>query len=214
MAVTPVYAFRYPTLADQPHGPDQVKHLAEDVEAKMVLVDAELAKTYRARSLLVSDAASVTFSSIPSTLNSLRIVCSARSSEAVVANELRMRINGNTGANYFGNYTIQQNATVTPGAHSGQTYGFVGMLASASAANGANAGSAAEIVFPAWDAPGGRTQMNWLWTTEYFDATANSWFSQGGGLVNIAGPYTSITLFPSGGNLKSGSEFTMTGFTV
>lgn len=43
MAATPVYALRYATTSDQPHGPDQIKHLAEDVEAKFVLVDAAAA---------------------------------------------------------------------------------------------------------------------------------------------------------------------------
>lgn len=214
MPITPTYGFRYPAASDAPNVPLDIEHLAEDVEAKMVLVDAEAAKTYRANILLVADAASVTLSGIPATLKTLRLECSARSSEAVVANELRMRVNGNSGANYFGNFTIQQNATITPAPHSGLTYGFVGMLASASAANGANAGTAAEIVFPAWDAPGGRTQMNWLWKATFFDSTANSWLSQGGGLVNVAGPYTSITLFPSGGNFKAGSEFTIYGWGI
>lgn len=40
MAATPIYGFRYPVTGDSPHGPDQIKHLAEDVEAKVSAMDA------------------------------------------------------------------------------------------------------------------------------------------------------------------------------
>lgn len=35
MAATPIYALRYPTLADAPHGPQGFQNLAEDVEAQL-----------------------------------------------------------------------------------------------------------------------------------------------------------------------------------
>lgn len=43
MPATPVYALRYPALADAPNGPQGFQNLAEDVEAQIVSVDADLA---------------------------------------------------------------------------------------------------------------------------------------------------------------------------
>ena len=43
MAATPVYAFPYPGTGDQPHGPNQLKALADAVEAKFVTNDAAVA---------------------------------------------------------------------------------------------------------------------------------------------------------------------------
>jgi hypothetical protein len=33
---TPIYGLRFPGLGDAPHGPDQIQHLAEDVEATLL----------------------------------------------------------------------------------------------------------------------------------------------------------------------------------
>lgn len=38
---TPIYGFRYPALTEPPNGPDQVKNLALDVEAKFAANDAK-----------------------------------------------------------------------------------------------------------------------------------------------------------------------------
>lgn len=43
MAATPTYAFRYPALSNAPNVPQDVQNLAEDVEAKIVTVDAAVA---------------------------------------------------------------------------------------------------------------------------------------------------------------------------
>lgn len=43
MAATPVYSFPYPGTGDSPHGPNQVKALADAVEAKFITVDAAVA---------------------------------------------------------------------------------------------------------------------------------------------------------------------------
>jgi hypothetical protein len=40
---TPTYGFRYPALTDPPNVPQDIRNLAEDVEAKLLLVDAATA---------------------------------------------------------------------------------------------------------------------------------------------------------------------------
>jgi hypothetical protein len=46
MGTTPVYALRYPELTDAPHGPNQIKNLADDVEAQLARI-AQSAKVRR-----------------------------------------------------------------------------------------------------------------------------------------------------------------------
>jgi hypothetical protein len=172
---------------------------------------AQSGMAYRANTLLGADTPSVTMSGIPSTLKKLQIVWSARSTQAVAIDELRMRINNDGGTNYFSTISIEQNATITPSNNNGYTYFFAGHMAGASAVNASGHGSG-EIVIPGWDAPGSRAAVNLHWHSHTYDTAANSSYAQGGGLYNATGPWTSVMFFPSTGNLKAGSEFTIYGW--
>lgn len=165
---------------------------------------------YRQTTLLGADAASVTLSSIPSTLKRLAVTWTARSTAAAVFDDLRMRINGNTGTNYFGNLHTQQNTTISSFAEVSLTYGTVGGGIAAASAAASNFGSG-EVTFTGWNAPASRPALNWLWAGHMFESAANSFYSQGGGLFIVAGPYTSLTFLAGAGNLKAGSEFTVYG---
>jgi hypothetical protein len=171
---------------------------------------AQSGMAYRANNLLGADAASVTFSAIPSTLKKLEIVWSARSTQAAVSTEMRFRINGDTGANYFETLTIQQQNVTNSINNHGSVSAFVATLAAASAQ--ANAHTSGTISIPGWDAPGSRAQVNFQWQAHMYDSAANSFFTQGGTLYNGVGPYTSITMYPLAGNIKAGAEFTVYGW--
>lgn len=97
----------------------------------------------------VGGAASITFSSIPSTYTDLVLVFSIRDDAALVANSPRVRFNSDTGANYTYPRKLQGNgATVsTAGGTTGQTFAFFD-FASTGASATSNTFSNCQIYFP------------------------------------------------------------------
>jgi hypothetical protein len=162
---------------------------------------------FRANNLLAIDTASITFSAIPSTLKRLNLAWTARSTVATVYCDIRMRINGDSGANYNLNHHNQLNATITSFATTAALFATIGVIPGATAV--ANNFGAGEIVFPAWDAP--HPGLDWHFHSHFFDSAANSVMSQGGGVYPPAGPFVSVNLFPETGSFKAGSEFTVYG---
>jgi hypothetical protein len=166
---------------------------------------------YRATQVLGSDAASVSFTAIPSTLKKVQVAWTGRATGAVVVASLLMRINNDSAASYYSNYHQQQQTTISSFVESGATYVTVGLMAGASAAGGSNWGSG-EIVVPGWNQPGSRAAVNHVWSSHFYDSAADSFLAHGGGMYTNAGPYTSIVLYSSSSNLKAGSEFTVYGW--
>lgn len=82
-------------------------------------------------------ASSVTFSSIPSTFTHLQVRIIARSARSAWGDTLQVRINGDTGANYYGHYLLGDGANPSAGSY-GATTGLVycGQTAAASAPSG------------------------------------------------------------------------------
>lgn len=166
--------------------------------------------SYRATQLLAADAASVSFTSIPSTLKQVQLVYTARGTQGAVNVDLKLRINNDTSANYNTNFQTQQQATVSPSAASAGTSAVIGVIPCASAVSGNY--SCGEVTIPGWDAPASRPAVNGLFSCHMWDSAANSFFIDGGFLFKVAGPYTSLVILPAFGNLKSGSEFTVYGW--
>ncbi len=66
-------------------------------------------------------ASSVTFSSIPSTYTHLQVRVSARTARAEWGDTLQVRINGDTGANYYGHYLLGNGAAIFAGSYGAST---------------------------------------------------------------------------------------------
>ena len=149
-------------------------------------------------------AASVTFSSIPSTYKHLLVKWQARCDNAVAANTLLLRMNADTGANYDYAFT-SANATFGGTSAVAQTSVRFGTVQGTSAA--ANVGAAGTLQI-----------SNYKGTTFYKTFHAQLWrqdaATTGGSYVESSAGHwkstvavTSLTILPSAGNFVVGSRF-------
>jgi len=94
-----------------------------------------------------SPVASITFSSIPSTYTHLQVRVFARSARADWGDTLQVRVNGDTGANYYGHYLLANGAATFAGSY-GATTGLVycGTVAAGSAPVGTFGGPIIDIL--------------------------------------------------------------------
>jgi hypothetical protein len=154
--------------------------------------------------ILGSPAASITFSSIPSTYRSLMLSVVGRSDVAVASIAVSMRMNGDTGANYD-NQEVRGNAATASAAEFINSTGvIIGHFAGASATAGAPGGCTINI--PIY---GG--------TAFWKHATSNNFLSNGTGTgTNFSiihsgrwrntAAITSLTIIPASGNLIAGTS--------
>ena len=91
--------------------------------------------------------ASVTFSSIPSTYTHLQVRVLARSARADWGDTLQVRVNGDTGSNYYGHYLLGNGAATFAGSY-GATSGsfYSGTTAAGSAPTGTFGGPIIDIL--------------------------------------------------------------------
>ncbi len=161
---------------------------------------------YRAATVLSSTTASVTFSSIPTSLKQLTLTWTARSSAATTAQNIRMRINGDTGGNYNYNHLQVTNSGVAATVAPAQTYIHIGVTGAANSAAGNFGSGTVDLVN--WNRS---ANLNVVFSSHFWEAGATSWYHSGGGLHFAAGANTSITLLLDSGSFVSGSEFVLTG---
>ena len=83
-----------------------------------------------ASTTLASAAASITFSSIPSTYRSLRLIFSGATTAAITWSNVGIRFNGDSGSNYYHQLTSTVFASSTTGAWAGASTGGGGVNAS------------------------------------------------------------------------------------
>lgn len=166
---------------------------------------------YRTNQLLAADAPSVTFVNIPPTLKRLQLDWMARGTGAATYSDLRIRVNNNATGAYYTNIHHQVGTVINCYCDTQITFGAIGALASASAAS--NIWSAGEAVIVGWNmtAPAQATPHIQFHAGMWLSA-AESFYSQGNIMFYANGPYTSLTLYAGGGNLKAGSEFTLYGW--
>jgi hypothetical protein len=156
-----------------------------------------------ASTLLGSPAASIVFSGIPSTIRTLLVSWVARSDTASAFVSMRMRINGNSGANYssdLGQHAVNVNNT-------GETSMQVGNAWAASTAAGLF--GQGHIHITGWNDPITKLNANFTYGAPLASG-AGGFAGYGSGLFNVDGPYTSITLLPSAGNFIAGTQVTVT----
>ena len=153
--------------------------------------------------------ASVTFSSIPSTYNDLKLVVSARGDAASTDGQLTVNFNGDSGTNYSWTAVAGYNGSNTYGTGS---YGStnIGALELDEASVTASTFSSIELYIPNYNSTGTKPVFN-------LGAAENNSASAGNRLGAVAGQYrgtsgiSSITLTPNSGNFVQYSNFYLYG---
>lgn len=165
---------------------------------------------FRRYSQLSGTAASVTFSSIPSTLKAVRITWRARTNGggAIHSDPISMRINNSSSNVYYWNNLYSAPPNVVCTTISPWTYCEVGHMIAAGGTANQFSGGLIEIY--GWNAP--TSHLGWTCHSSTEDETGIAMQSMYSGRYNAAGPYTSIVLFPSTGSFIAGSLFGIEGW--
>ena len=158
---------------------------------------------------LAVGAASVTFGSIPQDYKDLVLVWSLRGDTAVANTDFFARLNGDTGANYDYEFVHWFATGSSINQSTGQTAGRIASITAGSAT--ASHASVGRLEIP-----------NYTDTTffkgafsDFFSSLGTGGFSQGRGLYGFnwrsTAAVTSITVFPSAGNIIAGSTVSLYG---
>ncbi len=163
---------------------------------------------YRATQTMTSATSQVSFLNIPTSLQTLEVFWTARSTNGSVAANLRCRVNADTTTVYNNNFIQQNNAALAGNVLSAAAFWQVGVIGGA-LATGTNFGSG-HIVIPAWNRP--HPNLNQQHTSHFYDSAPNSWYETGGGLYFNTGSYTQLNFACDVGNLDIGSQFLLLGW--
>lgn len=161
--------------------------------------------------VLTGTAASVTFGDIPQTFRHLQLVCQARSDRATESDQVLLRFNGDTGANYDFQFITANSATVSSLATRAATSIQVGL---AEAANSRAANFAPIIIFIPGYVRGGAERWILSQAGVFGDVSADTdlFMRDYRGRWRDTDPITSITILPNvGPNFVSGSRFQLYG---
>ena len=154
--------------------------------------------------------ASVTFSSIPSTYNDLKLVVSARGDTAAYPVAINLKLNGDTATNYsYTNLLGTYSTAVSSTRASSQTVDAIPNVDGASAT--ASTFGSWEIYIPNYTSTASKPYFN-IDVNETNDATAaHANISANAHLYTGASGITQIDLTPSSGNFVQYSTFTLYG---
>jgi hypothetical protein len=170
-----------------------------------------MATTYTliSSNVLTSSAASVTFSSIPSTYTDLVLRLSARSTRVATSNNLEMRLNADSSALYSYTYIYGTGSTAYSSRGSASTETYVSTLNAANST--ANTFTSAEIYIPSYTA----SQSKPIGSISAFENnSATTWELDGyAHLYRSNTAISSITLYSGLGsfNFDTGSSFYLYG---
>lgn len=162
--------------------------------------------------VMVGATASVTFSAIPGTYETLRVEWLARSDAAVTSTPLRMQFNGDTGTNYDEELLAGVGGTPSSGNFAAQVaIEHVGEVAGASAAAGRVVGGYAEI--PGYARTVFFKPVFSHWSNIRAGAPSDSVNAMDAGVWLSTNAITSIKLLAAAGNFITGSVFTLYGIS-
>lgn len=165
------------------------------------------ATTLIQRTKLTSAQSSVSFTSIPSTYQDLRLVVSLRSSGNSGGDFITIQFNGDTGANYT---TLRYYSSNTIGTNS-TTYGHIGNHAGGTSVNTV-AFALSEMDILGYKST--TTRKSWIYENFVSDDSANLEYFQGVGNWSSTSAITSIVVAPANAsNWESGSTFTLWGIS-
>lgn len=201
------------TSSTRPASPENGRQIYETDTKRTLTYDGTNWLTtgpYRALQVLGSTAASVTFSSIPTTLKTVRFTCTARHDNASVYQDLVFRVGGDSGANY--RYAGQFVQNVTPGGFvaAGTTSARIGFV------NGtlvdAGTFTTAEAVFQGWNSPHANNLTAVVRSGFTGVAGGNNLLWHGTATYHGSNAYTSFTVLPAAGSFIAGSQFSLEGW--
>ena len=153
--------------------------------------------------------ASVTFSSIPSTYNDLKLVVSARGDAAAYAVTAKLSFNGDSATNYSFTYIKGNSSSASSARVSSATIDNAITIDGSS--NTSNTFGVAEIYIPNYNSTGSKPFFD-IDVIEQNDTTANHSNIQANAHLYRGGSgISSIVLTPSSGNFVQYSTFTLYG---
>ena len=153
--------------------------------------------------------ASVTFSSIPSTYNDLKLVCSMRTDAATFTGTPVIKINADTATNY--SYTFLFGNSAAAGSSNGISQTSDQSTRIDGANNTASTFGSWEIYIPNYNSTGSKPYFG-IDVTEQNDTTPNhSWMAASAHLYRGSSGISSITLTPPSGNFVQFSDFYLYG---
>lgn len=157
---------------------------------------------------LLSDTATVTFNNIPSTIKHLRVSWRARTTNAGQANEIRMRVNNVSSADYYGSHTTQVGTGITGFVVTAAAHARVGAIPGAGAQSGLF--GAGHVDIPGWNNPTGGATGRLAWTAQsgFWDTASICYNETSEWLFVPNGPYTRIDML-NAANFLTGSQFTL-----
>lgn len=201
------------TSSTRPGSPETGREIFETDTKRALVYDGSAwitAGPYRVTTVLGSTTASVTFSSIPTTLKTVRLTVTARQDNASVYQDLVLRIGGDTGANYryAGNY--MQDTALGGFNAIGQTSGRMGFVCGTSVTSGQF--TTAEAVFQGWNSPHANnlTAMVRSGFTGLVGGHMLTW--HGTMTYHGSNAYTSLTVLAAAGSFITGSQFCLEGW--
>lgn len=151
--------------------------------------------------------ADITVSPIPSTLKTLEITLTARSTISASIGVVFLQINGDGGFNYYNSYMFSQAGATGYINTSANATWTIGYAAGASSTAGLFVASESTIV--GWDNPHASC-LTAMYRGGFYDSTTNvTW--NGGGAYKGAGPYTSLRLSTGSGSFVVGTEVNIVG---
>lgn len=159
----------------------------------------------------VGGEASYTFSNIPGTYSSLRLIASARNSANAVNVALGIRFNGDSAANYYQHGSTEGVGSPTGYAAAGQTSTLIGNIPAATAE--ASRFGSYIIDIPFYAKTTFYKNLHVISEKVYGAPSPYSEYLAGGGLWSNTAAITSITIVPASGNLIEGSCFTLYGIS-
>jgi hypothetical protein len=165
---------------------------------------------WSASNTLGSTTASVTFSSIPTTLKTMRLTVTARHDNASVYQDLLVRIGGDTGTNYRFAGNFMQDTTLGGANGVAQTAGRMGFVCGSTPVAGQF--TTAEALFQGWNSPHSNNltavvRSGFTGTVGGHMLTWNGTFTYHG-----SNAYTSLTILPGAGSFITGSQFVLEGW--
>lgn len=167
----------------------------------------DMTPMYKARQTLGGTAASVTFSGIPSNLRRLSLRWTARSNDASTNVLLQLRVNNDSGANYYDQFVAWTGSGAAgPNLETGATQWRIGRQTAGGATANMFGSGMVEIV--GWDSP----HTNYLGATWWSQAMSGGQIREdGGGSYAGAGPYTRLDVICTTGSFIAGSDFQLEG---
>lgn len=164
--------------------------------------------TQIATTTLNSTVATVTFSSIPA-FNHVKLIWKARGDAAVTAQQMYLRLNGDTANHYLWANNQEHNTTVT-GQTSGGLVSFIQIATITGSSATAGYFGAGEFTIAEWSDT--TNNASGQGTAYSATSTTDQWNGTYGGMYTTAATLTSLTLLPNAGNFVAGSQFSLYGW--